>query len=80
MTPDRYALVGQVFHETLAQPPERRTEFLARCCGADRALRREVESLLASHERAGNFVAGATMNVAATWLGLPPRPSRDWIS
>ncbi len=71
MTPDRYALVGQVFHETLAQPPERRTEFLARCCGADRALRREVESLLASHERAGNFVAGATMNVAATWLGLP---------
>ena len=39
----------------IANPVER-AAYLARACGGDETLRREVESLLAVHERAGDFL------------------------
>jgi hypothetical protein len=37
-------------------------------------LRREVESLLAAHERAGNFVEGTPGNAATDWLAREDGP------
>ena len=38
--------------------PQRRTAFLTQACGADRALRQEVEELLQSEADARNFLPG----------------------
>jgi serine/threonine-protein kinase len=52
----RWSQVKRVFQAALAQPPEQRRSFVGDQCGEDDALLREVEVLLAAHERAGNFV------------------------
>ena len=68
MNAERYETIGQLFHRALELPPENRAAFLSDACGADEDLRQEVESLLASHDDAGDFVAGPARNVAAEWL------------
>src|SRR5262249_12528213 len=56
--------IGQLFHAALEVPRDRRASFLDEVCGADADLRQEIESLLAAHENAGDFVAGPTTHVA----------------
>jgi predicted ATPase/serine/threonine protein kinase len=68
MNSEQYEKIGQLFHAALELPRESRPAFLSAACGADDDLRQEVESLLAAHEKAGDFVAGPAMNVAAEWL------------
>jgi serine/threonine protein kinase/Tol biopolymer transport system component len=63
--PDEWARVRQVFDGALAVPSEARDGYLTDACGADQALRQQVELLLASHDRAGSF------------LETPPGPSSD---
>lgn len=61
----------QVFAEAVALPREQRARFLIASCD-DPAMRAEVESLLISHDRAGDFLeqpAGLT-SVAAIGLQL----------
>ena len=48
MTPERYKRVGQLFDEALELAPEQRAAWLDQACGADTALRGEVENLLAT--------------------------------
>jgi predicted ATPase/serine/threonine protein kinase len=55
MTPQRQA--GELYHAALERPPRERAAFLEETCGGDEGLRREVESLLAAHERADGFLA-----------------------
>src|SRR5258707_5102368 len=46
-----------LFAKAVEQPPGvARDEFLARACGENAALRREVESLVRAHEQAGDFL------------------------
>jgi|RhiMethySRZTD1v2_1073278.scaffolds.fasta_scaffold05699_10 eukaryotic-like serine/threonine-protein kinase len=52
----RWSQVKRVFQAALTRPPEQRRSFVGDQCGEDDALLREVEVLLAAHERAGNFV------------------------
>ena len=47
MTPERWATIKRLYHETLAYSANERGAFLADACAGDNALRREVESLLA---------------------------------
>jgi eukaryotic-like serine/threonine-protein kinase len=47
MKPERWREIEALFHEALERRPEERGAFLATVCGEDRALRAEVESLLA---------------------------------
>ena len=68
MNAERYEAIGQLFHRALELPSEKRSAFLRDACGADDDLRQEVESLLAAHQDAGDFVAGPAANVAAEWL------------
>jgi len=49
-------LVEKLFEAALDLDPAEREVFLARECGADSALKREVEELLADHARAGSFL------------------------
>jgi non-specific serine/threonine protein kinase/serine/threonine-protein kinase len=71
----RWLRVKDVFQEALTRPPDARAAFLDEACEADAELRREVESLLASHEEAGRFLsAPAPLGAAsAEWAGSAAR-------
>jgi predicted Ser/Thr protein kinase len=56
MTPARLEQIKEIFYGAVEQSPERRSEFLAEACAGDEALRREVERLLAEHDRADGFL------------------------
>jgi serine/threonine protein kinase len=60
VTPERWQQIEAVFEQTLELPAEKRSGFLKHRCGGDQQLRREVESLLDSHARAGNFIDNRT--------------------
>jgi tetratricopeptide (TPR) repeat protein len=51
--------VRDVFHDVSSAPPEERAARLAAACAGDQALREEVESLLASHDEATEFLEPA---------------------
>src|SRR5215470_17088944 len=51
--------------------PAERAAYLDQSCGADTALRRRVEALLASHERVGDFLERPVVEQIAP---APPRP------
>ena len=46
----------EVFTEAIQPPSEERAAFLDRACGEDEDLRRKVEALLRSNDRAGDFL------------------------
>ena len=56
MTPERYQLVKQIFHDAVAQAPADRPAYLQRCCGSDDELRQAVEKMLAAIEEVGSFL------------------------
>ena len=59
LTPERWKRVNDLFQQALGLAPTARPDFLARACGADDALRGEVESLLLAHDHAGGFLGGS---------------------
>src|SRR5258708_31086049 len=67
MTPARLQTVEEIFHAALDQEPDRVRAFLDTACEGDEVLRRKVEALVASHQRAGSFiettVAGITTRI-----------------
>jgi hypothetical protein len=66
VTPEQWARVNTVFHAALEQPPDARVDWLSRSVADDGAVRREVEALLAAHERAPEFLdAGAQADAAS---------------
>lgn len=56
MTPEHYQQVGRLYHTALELDREDRVAFLERACAGDEEMRREVESLIASHEQASDFI------------------------
>ena len=54
--PDGWSRVKEVFDGALPLPPEARAAYLVNACGADQALREQVQSLLDSHDRASRFL------------------------
>jgi eukaryotic-like serine/threonine-protein kinase len=72
MTPERLEQIGEILENALAHDPEKRANYLDQACANDSDLRREVESLLASHERAGSSFLNAPATGAAETI---PRPS-----
>jgi eukaryotic-like serine/threonine-protein kinase len=72
MNEDRWADVESVFSDALALDADARRLLLdARCAGRP-AMRAEVESLLASHDRAGSFLQAAT--IAHGGVDMPRMP------
>src|SRR6266513_3701832 len=60
----RWEKVIDVFQSALERAPEERAAFLDEVCHDDEGMRREVESLLTSHERAENFIEVPAFKVA----------------
>jgi serine/threonine-protein kinase len=56
LRPERWQEIEAVFQGALAQPPGSREAFLDQACGADPALRREVETLLKANAGATGFL------------------------
>ena len=65
MTPERWAEVKAVLGAAMETPPAERSALVARACGNDLSMRREVESLLAAMDDADSL-PGARSAVAAT--------------
>src|ERR1700674_2893827 len=65
MTPERWKEVKEIFQSVLERAPTERDVFLAGVCGGDESLRKEVESLLASHEKDGSFIDSPAYEAAA---------------
>src|SRR5215468_8799119 len=64
MTPSRFQTIEEIFLAALEQEPEGLSAFLDTACEGDAVLRREVETLLASDQRAGGFIEGSTIGLA----------------
>jgi len=56
MKPERWKQVNDLFQSAVERAPGERTTFLHEACHGDEGLRREVDSLLSSHERSENFI------------------------
>jgi serine/threonine protein kinase/Flp pilus assembly protein TadD len=56
MTPARLQTIEEIFHAALDHKPDQIGTFLDAACEGDEVLRRKVEALLASHQRAGSFI------------------------
>ena len=70
MTPERYRKAGEIYHAALAVPRAARADFLVRACASDDDLRHEVESLLAAHDSAGQFIEAPPQHLSS----LMPSP------
>jgi predicted Ser/Thr protein kinase len=66
VTPEQWARVNMLFHDALDQEPEARAGWLARGVADDEVVRREVEALLAAHEREPAFLDGGAQVDAAS--------------
>src|SRR3954464_11784471 len=64
MKAERWEKVIDLFQSALERAPGQRAAFLDETCHDDEGMRREVESLLTSHERAENFIELPAFEVA----------------
>jgi serine/threonine protein kinase/Flp pilus assembly protein TadD len=68
MNPERWQQIDQLLQSALEREPGQRSTFLAQACAGDEPLRREVESLIVSHEKVGNILEKPLSQVAAQLL------------
>ena len=68
MDSERWKRVDSLLQAALGRPPGERSAFLRRACAGDPALEREVGSLLASGQEAGNFLESPAIEGAARAL------------
>ena len=72
---DRWQEIEKLYHSALKQEPNGRVEFLKEACAGDEALRQEVESLLAQHVEAEDFIEEPALKVAAKGMARDPSQS-----
>src|SRR5947208_8028222 len=68
MTSERWQQVNDLFQLAAERAPKERTTFLQTACQGDDGLRREVESLIASYERAENFIESPAFEIVPELL------------
>src|SRR5438445_9878461 len=64
MTPARLQTIEKIYRAALDQEPDRISAFLDTACEGDEPLRRKVEALLASHQRAESFIETSAVGIA----------------
>lgn len=69
MTPERWQQLKQIFQSALERNPAERSAFLSQACANDPALRSDVESLIASHDQAGDSIEAMAAEAATEMLG-----------
>src|SRR5438094_698722 len=65
MDSELWKRIDDLLHAALEQPPAGRDDFLRQACAGDQALEAEVRSLLASQQKAGNFLRNPAIEEAA---------------
>src|SRR6266496_4089283 len=70
MKPERWQQISEIFESALALEPDERLAYVEQECGADEALRREVDRLIESHHKGNeeNFIASPATERAAPFL------------
>src|SRR5437868_2442376 len=56
MTAQHWQQIKELFHSAIELEPGERAAFLDAACAQDDSLRREIESLIAAHEKDGSFI------------------------
>jgi non-specific serine/threonine protein kinase/serine/threonine-protein kinase len=65
LTPESWRRVREILEQALEVAPERRSIYLEEVCAGDKALRREVEALIAADQQAGTgFLAGSAVEAS----------------
>src|SRR5882724_10853993 len=65
MTAGQLQRVEEIFYAALDQEPAQVAKFLDTACDGDQALRRKVEALLSSRERASTFIETSAVGLAS---------------
>src|SRR5947209_18679911 len=68
MDPEHWQEIKLLLHSALELDPDQRSAFLAAACAGDESLRKEVESLIISHDQAGAFIENPAFEVMADSL------------
>jgi eukaryotic-like serine/threonine-protein kinase len=68
MDAEQYKRVDELLDAVLELEPQNRPAFLDKVCGSNLQLRREIESLLQTYPKLGNFIETPAMEVAAQSL------------
>src|ERR1700694_986397 len=68
MDSERWQRIDRLFHGALQRESGERAAFLSEACAGDDSLRREVQSLLESHEQSENFIEAPAADLAAELL------------
>lgn len=68
MNPERYQRLQALLQSALERAPEQRSAFLDEACAGDESLRKQVEDLIASSERAGGFLESPVAEIAAHFV------------
>ncbi len=72
MTPDRWEQINRLYYAALEVETKERARFLEESCPGDSGLRAEVETLLAMHEKAGEFLARPALEEVARQIPEEP--------
>ncbi|HVN82566.1 MAG TPA: protein kinase, partial [Terriglobia bacterium] len=72
---ERLLQIDRLLDAARGQEPEQREAYLDQACAGDKDLRREVEALLAAHEKAGNAVEIPALDLAAQAVAKQPSHS-----
>src|SRR5438046_10560147 len=68
MEPGRWARITDIYHATITRPPEERASFVGQECHGDETLRKQVEAMVKSHERSGDFIESPAFAIAPELL------------
>jgi len=71
----RWQQVDKLFHAALALDLADRDAFLDHACKGDEAIRREVESLINSHDKAGSFISSPAVEANPSLIAGDPADS-----
>src|SRR6266513_6485145 len=64
MTPARFQTIEEIYRAALDQEPDQVSAFLDKACKGDEVLRRKVEALLGSRQRADSFIEKPAVGLA----------------
>ena len=68
MKAKQWEQVNNLFHAALEREPDDRADFMDQACAGDEELRKEVESLIASHQQVASFIESPAADLAADLL------------
>jgi serine/threonine protein kinase/Tfp pilus assembly protein PilF len=68
MEPELWRRITDLFDEAMTRGPKERIAFLDEACEGDRDLRQQVERLVQSHEKSGDFLESSAFAVAPELL------------